>query len=152
MWSVVALQMMYTYTINQKKCWGIQPQGPGLQGSREPGGGTQIWVGQGCAARASKLLPIFKGDFGRKGYPFFKDFSWNIGPFFKNFAIFRGGEKTRKFGLSQKSWPMFKDFLVKTGPIILGFLVKSDPLERHIPVRPIYEYPRAREQSPLVGG
>ena len=45
--------------------------------------GTQIWVGQGCAARASKPIPIFKGDFGQK----------------------------------------------------------SDPLERHIPVRPICGYP-----------
>ena len=69
-------------------------------------GGTQIWVGQGCAVQASKPLPIFKGDFGRKGYP-----SWKIGPFFKNFAM----AKTRKFGLSQKRWPMFKDFLIKNG-------------------------------------
>ena len=35
-------------------------------------GGTQIWVEQGCAARASKPLPIFKGDFGRTGYPFLR--------------------------------------------------------------------------------
>ena len=41
--------------------------------SRLPGG-TQIWVRQGCAARASKPLPIFKGDFGRKGYPFLRIF------------------------------------------------------------------------------
>ena len=81
-------------------------------------GGTQIWVGQGCAARASKPLPIFKGDFGRKGYPFFKDFSWKIGPFFKHFTIlgvFAIHVKTQKFELSQKSLPMFKDFLVKYG-------------------------------------
>ena len=37
-------------------------------------GGTQIWVGQGCAARASKPVPIFKGDFGQKGYPFLRIF------------------------------------------------------------------------------
>ena len=37
-------------------------------------GGTQIWVGQGCAARASKPIPIFKGDFGHKGYPFLRIF------------------------------------------------------------------------------
>ena len=37
-------------------------------------GGTQISVGQGCATRASKPLPIFKGDFGRKGYPFLRIF------------------------------------------------------------------------------
>ena len=36
------------------------------------GGNTQIWVGQGCAARASKPIPIFKDDFGQKGYPFQK--------------------------------------------------------------------------------
>ena len=37
-------------------------------------GGTQIWVGQGCAARASKPIPIFKGDFGQKGYPLLRIF------------------------------------------------------------------------------
>ena len=39
-----------------------------------PGGDTQIWVGQGCAARASKPIPIFKGDFGQKGYPYLRIF------------------------------------------------------------------------------
>ena len=37
-------------------------------------GGTQIWVEQGCAARASKPIPIFKGDFGQKGYPVLRIF------------------------------------------------------------------------------
>ena len=37
-------------------------------------GDTQIWVGQGCAAQDSKPIPIFKGDFGRKGYPFLRIF------------------------------------------------------------------------------
>ena len=35
------------------------------------GGGTQIWFGQGCAARASTPLPFFKGNFGRKGCPLY---------------------------------------------------------------------------------
>ena len=39
-----------------------------------PGGGTQIWVGHGCAARASKPIPIFKGDLSQKGYPFLRIF------------------------------------------------------------------------------
>ena len=39
-----------------------------------PQGGTRIWVGQGCAAGASKPIPICKGDFGQKGYPFLKIF------------------------------------------------------------------------------
>ena len=47
-------------------------------------GGTQIWVGQGCAARASKPLPIFKGDFGRKGF-FLK-----TRPIFQKFRDFSG--------------------------------------------------------------
>ena len=34
-----------------------------------PGGGTQILFGRGCAAEASKPVPIFKGHFGGKGYP-----------------------------------------------------------------------------------
>ena len=28
------------------------------------GGGTQIWFGRGCAAQASKALPIIRGHFG----------------------------------------------------------------------------------------
>ena len=56
-----------------------------LRGYFEPGG-TQIWVGQGCAAWASKPLPILKGDFGRKGYPFLR-ISWKIGPFFRVVAM-----------------------------------------------------------------
>ena len=35
---------------------------------------TQIWFGQGSAALASKPLPMFKGQFGRKRYPVFMDF------------------------------------------------------------------------------
>ena len=38
------------------------------------GQGTQIWFGQGCAALASKPLPIFKGHFGRKWYPLLRIF------------------------------------------------------------------------------
>ena len=33
-------------------------------------GGTQIWFGRESAARALKPLPMFKGHFGRKRYPF----------------------------------------------------------------------------------
>ena len=33
------------------------------------GGGTQMLFGRGCAAEASKPVPIFKGRFGGKGYP-----------------------------------------------------------------------------------
>ena len=40
----------------------------------DPLGGTQIWFGRGCAASASKQLPIFKGHFGKKGYPLLSSF------------------------------------------------------------------------------
>ena len=33
------------------------------------GGGTQIWFRRGCAAEAAKPVPIFKSNFGGKGYP-----------------------------------------------------------------------------------
>ena len=77
-------------------------------------GGTQIWVGQGCAARASKPIPIFKGDFGQKGYPFLRIFFQKYAYFSKipRFSM-RKPRKSRNLGLSQKSWPMFKDFLGK---------------------------------------
>ena len=39
------------------------------------GGGTQIWFRRGCAAEAAKLVPIFKGHFGGKGYPLLRVFS-----------------------------------------------------------------------------
>ena len=39
------------------------------------GGGTQILFGRGCAAEASKPVPIFKGHFGGKGYPLLGIFS-----------------------------------------------------------------------------
>ena len=61
-----------------------------MMGSEGPGKGTQI--GRECAAGASKPIPIFKGHFGRKGYPLlwtflemeanFSQFS-NIGNFWK---------------------------------------------------------------------
>ena len=91
-------------------------------------GGTQIWVGQRCAARVSKPIPIFKGDFGQNGYPFLRIFLQKEAYFFKNSTIFgvfawRKPRKSRNLGLSQKSWPMFKDFLgKKTGPMFKDFL------------------------------
>ena len=84
------------------------------------GGVTQIWVGQGCATRAWKPLSMFKGDFGRKMVPIFKDFSSKIGPFFKNFVIF--GVLVRKVD------PCLRIFLVKTGTHVKGFLVKKRPI------------------------
>ena len=73
-------------------------------------GGTQIWFGQGCVARASKPYPSLRVIFGRKEYTLLRIFLEKIGPFFTNLAIFA---KTRKLGLSQKIEPMFKDFVVK---------------------------------------
>ena len=39
------------------------------------GGGTQIWFRRGCAAEAAKPVPIFKGQFGGKGFPLLRVFS-----------------------------------------------------------------------------
>ena len=59
---------------------GVQPGGGG-------GGGTQMLFGRGCEAEASKPVPIFKGNFGGKGYPL--------------------------LGVWRKRVPIIRDFLVK---------------------------------------
>ena len=41
-------------------------------------GNTQIWFGWGYATLALKPLPTFKGLFGRKNVPVFRDFYQNI--------------------------------------------------------------------------
>ena len=41
-------------------------------------GGTQIWFGRVCAAEGGYLIPIFKGDFGRKYYQLFGFCIWNF--------------------------------------------------------------------------
>ena len=51
---------------------------PTRNGSTYPrggGGGTQIWFRRGCAAEAAKPIPIFKGNFGGKGYLLLRVFS-----------------------------------------------------------------------------
>ena len=47
-------------------------------------GGTQIWIGQGCAAGSSKPIPMFRGNFSKNMYPYFRDFSDNT----QNFLTF----------------------------------------------------------------
>ena len=76
-------------------------------------GGTQIWFGQGYAARASKPLPIFKGHFGREGYPCKDFFFWKIGPFFTNFAIFKvfAMQKPKLLGSVRQLDPCLMTFL-----------------------------------------
>ena len=72
--------------------------------------GTQIWFGQGCAARASKPIPIFKGHFGRKEHPFL-GISLKCIPIFLQFL---GVHMTN----TQKNWknrPTFIDIFVENG-------------------------------------
>ena len=59
-----------SYQLKQSMVWEIELCAKGHTGP----GGTQIWFGQGCATGASKPLPIFKGRFGRKGYPWLRIF------------------------------------------------------------------------------
>ena len=54
----------YLARINPVFVWKFYATEPG-----GGGGGTQIWFRRGCAAEAAKLVPIFKGHFGGKGYP-----------------------------------------------------------------------------------
>ena len=56
----------YNWCIHVEEAW------PNPGGGES--GGTHIWFGRGCAAHASKLLPISKGHLGRKGYPLLRIF------------------------------------------------------------------------------
>ena len=48
-------------------------------------GGTQIWIGRGCAADiSSESIPMFKGIFSKKMVPMFRDFSEKKVPNFEN--------------------------------------------------------------------
>ena len=72
-------------------------------------------IGQGVMVHCSlKPLSIFKGHFGRKSKDFF---SWNEGSFLKK-------------------GPMFKDIFAGNVTHVKVFFsfVKSNPLERHIPI------------------
>ena len=80
----------------------------------------------GCAARASKPIPIFKVHFCWKRNPF-------LGIFLRkkaNFSQFSGV----RHEILEKWTPCLGTFLQEMGPIFWDFLWKSDPLEQHIPV------------------
>ena len=69
-------------------CWSVMPNlhskppVPGAEGCSD-----SVQVGQGCAARASKPLPIFKGHFGRKRYSCFRIFLEKQAHFSQIFAL-----------------------------------------------------------------
>ena len=37
-------------------------------------GGTQIWIGRGCATGSSRLIPMFRGNFSKNRYPYLEIF------------------------------------------------------------------------------
>ena len=84
-----------------------------------PGGYSDLsWTG--CAARVSKPIPIFKGDFGQKGYPFLRIFlqkkvyfskiSWFLG-----FSHGENPENHVIWGSVRKADPCLRIFWVKNG-------------------------------------
>ena len=98
---------------------------------------TQIWFGQGCAARASNPLPIFKGHFGRKWYPLLRIFleKWAHFSQMLRFLGFSPFENPKTCGLSHKIGPMFKDCVCVCGGVWGGVCVcvcvkKRDPCLR----------------------
>ena len=62
---IVSLTIIIYFKQQEIKQYVANPGGGGGGG----GGGTQMLFGRGCAAEASKPVPIFKGHFGGKGYP-----------------------------------------------------------------------------------
>ena len=77
-------------------------------------GGTQIWFGWGCAARALKPVPTFKSHFGRKRYPS-RYFSQKRGSFFTIFGCSQ--DKYSKILQILRKWDHGYWFLVKNLPI-----------------------------------
>ena len=67
--SLLAAVRQDTPAISVKQVTWLLPKSLSMSLSRGGGGGTQIWFRRGCAAEAAKPVPIFKGHFGRKGYP-----------------------------------------------------------------------------------
>ena len=106
----------------------------------------KIWFG--CAAGASKPLPISKRHFCWKKVPISKDFSRNIGQFFTFFGYSlkmfgwwtpQNTQNVEEFGETD---PCLRGFPLKSRPISKDFLWKNDPLEQLIPVWPLYvSYP-----------
>ena len=73
-------------------------------------GGTQLWLGRGCAARTSGPLPILRV----KNVPMFRDFAPKMDPclgiLLQKQAIF-----FLIFGIFFLNGPMFRDFEAKNG-------------------------------------
>ena len=88
-----------------------------------PGGGTQIWFWQGCAAQGSKPIPIFKGHFGSKRYPFLGNFLRIEAHFSQFLGLGVYMVNTQNIG---KPDPCLGIFLQKMRP--RGFLVKKRPV------------------------
>ena len=73
---IVSLTIIIYFKQQEIKQYVANPGGGG-------GGGTQMLFGRGCAAEASKPVPIFKGHFGGKGCPL-------LGVWRKRVPIIRG--------------------------------------------------------------
>ena len=100
------------------------------------GGGTQMLFGRGCAAEASKPVPIFKGHFGGKGYPL-------LGFLVKKMMFLctletKWAKISSIYSKITKVGGMFRDFPVKTGPMFRDSWPKSNPLEPRTPRLPYY--------------
>ena len=63
---IVSLTIIIYFKQQEIKQYRTYIANPGGGGG---GGVTQMLFGRGCAAEASKPVPIFKGHFGGKGYP-----------------------------------------------------------------------------------
>ena len=100
---------------------GVTPMGSGWANPRAPGLRGHLQGALSLPGGSQKLLPIFKGDFGRKGYPFLRIFLEKIDPFFKNFAIF-AMRKPENLGSVRKVDPCLRIFWKQTGPMFKDFM------------------------------
>ena len=114
------------------------------------GGGTQIWIDQGCAADSSRPIPMFRGNISKNRYPYLGIFLKKV-PISCNFAV-----KTHKiFKISHSSHSKHRKFLkiivmdlfIKNDTCVQGFLAKNRPKIAAHPVHVLScEYPPSGAQ------
>ena len=120
----------------------FQSLSPGTESYKHPQGGTQIWIGWGCAAVCSKPIPMFRGNFFKNRYPYLRNFLKKGTHFLRfcskntRFSKFHGVHIANLANPRKvlKSDLQLGILSLKIGPMFMDFLQKPYPKLRHIPV------------------
>ena len=81
-------------------------------------GGSQIWIGQGCAAGSSGPISMFWGKFSQNRYPC-------LGIFLKKGTHLVQFFQTDTLNFQMRPIHIVRDFCIKMGPILRDFFKKN---------------------------